>query len=80
LEVGDDVRTLIQTCSIKLNGDMVIFSAQKDVALLKSCSLTRIGDIPTTFHYGACNTFYDDNGSQYGLICFGNSRGNECLR
>ena len=75
-----------RSCSAVINGRMLIFGGLigytydvKQISEVKSCSITRIGDLPMDFYYGACNTF-TSSGTEEVLLCFDYYAENTCHR
>ena len=52
----------------------------KQISVLESCDLRRIGDLPTKFFEGACNTFDSGPGDEHILLCFGFDEDKDCYR
>jgi len=40
------------------------------ISQVQSCSLRRVGTLPSSFDYGACNTFLTPSGGEEALLCF----------
>ena len=74
------------SCSATINGQMLIFggsssySYSNQISLVENCRLTRIGSLPITFHYGACNTFQRSDGISETLLCFASDGKSNCHR
>ena len=49
----------------------------KQISIVESCRLKRIGDLPMDFTEGACNTF-DNAGQEEVLLCFQETGKNLC--
>ena len=71
---GDETGSLV-SCSATINGRMMIFGGfwntkyKNQISVVESCQLTRVGDLPMSFHGGACNTF-TWSGKEETLLCF----------
>ena len=60
-----------------VGGDHV-FGYEKQITILESCQLRKIGRLPYDFELGACNNFRDsDSGNEIALLCFGQTKTNE---
>ena len=68
------------SCAATINGQMTLFggpfmsSYVNQIAVVASCGLTRLGDLPMNFTDGACNTFTTSTGIEEALLCFGQDR------
>ena len=54
------------------------FSTQ--ISLVEDCRLTRIGSLPTSFSFGACNTYQRTDGISETLLCFAYEGGSDCQK
>jgi len=74
------------SCSTVINGKSIILGGDNDhsfknqISLVKDCRLTRIGSLPFTFNFGACNTFQNSDGISRALLCFGYDGRSNCHR
>ena len=75
------------SCSVVQNGIMIIFGGDsyftnhgRQISIVESCRLYRIGQLPNIFDGGACNTFKTSIGEEYSLLCFSMDGSDECLR
>jgi len=74
------------SCSVVHDGQMLIIGGRgtdeqrsaKQISVLDSCRLRRIGTLPIFFEAGACNTFTTDSGSDETLLCFYMGAEKEC--
>ena len=74
--VFDEQTGASYSCSALLNGRMLIIGGDEDftsqISEVKNCKLQKTGHrMPTKFYNPACNSFMDENQSQYVLLCFG---------
>ena len=72
------------SCSAVINGLMMIFggsdSAVKQISIVESCWLRRLGELPMEFFEGACNTFETIYDTQEVFLCFAYEGENTCHR
>jgi len=57
----------------------------RQLSLIESCRLERIGDLPIEFSNGACNTFRIPSVSpndvyEHAILCFSSANKNGCFR
>ena len=82
-EAGTNV---FQSCSISLNGHMLIFGGDDDstpdysrqILEVGACGLTKIGLLPFDFEFGACNSFLAKDNTQHALLCFDWAADKDC--
>ena len=75
----------LNSCSTIINGQMMIFGGGDytywtQISLIKDCQMTRIGSLPDSFYFGACNTFQNSDGINATLLCFADSGKSNCQR
>ena len=68
-----------------LNGEMYIVGGwdagfRTQIAKLESCGIRRIGELPDSLQYAACNTFSDSGGEEYARLCFDLGHMDGCKR
>ena len=72
--VFEDGTDSFKSCSAMVNGQMLIFGGyylyETQIAIVESCRLTRVGNLPMAFTSGACNTFKTASGDDETLLCF----------
>ena len=52
----------------------------KQISIVESCGLRRIGSLPMEFYQGACNTFQTSGGTDETLLCFDKYAPKDCHR
>ena len=70
------------SCSAVLNGQMFVIGGayeERQLSVVESCGLKRIGDLPADMDCGTCNTYPDQN-SFFILLCFSRNTPTECHR
>ena len=55
-------------------------SYAQQISVVESCGLRRIGDLPSDFNGGACNTYRPYSDKDHAMLCFSASSTNGCLR
>lgn len=69
-----------KSCSLMLSGRMLIFGGTGEyinqISEIANCGITRTGNLPMTFEFGACNTFTDI--ADYALLCFSGRNSRDC--
>ena len=74
-----------RTCSFLQSGVMFIIGGDDDqdysrqISIVESCRLTKVGQLPYNFHKGACNNYKNDFGYEEAFLCFAWEYGNQCL-
>ena len=77
------------SCSAVIHGLMMIFGGHtlgsgksfiKQISIVESCQLRRLGDLPMEFKFGACNTYKNGDRTEKTLLCFGYAGQNMCHR
>ena len=74
------------SCSTMANGLMMIFGGtnnvdyDKQISVVDSCGLKRVGTLPMYFNMGACNTFKNIDGEDETLLCFDYTYSQDCHR
>ena len=67
-----------------VNGQMMIFVGysrqETQIAMVESCRLTRVGNLPIAFNKGGCNTFKTASGDDETLLCFAEMGKKNCHR
>lgn len=63
------------SCSFVLNGKMFVvggvdFLFWKQISVIDTCMLNRVGTMPVEFEYAACNTFEVTPSYHEALLCF----------
>lgn len=53
---------------------------KKQISIVKSCGLKRVGTLPMAFENGACNTFETSGGTEETLLCFAFAGAKLCHR
>ena len=52
----------------------------RQISIVESCGLRKIGELPFNFYNGACNSFRGADGIQTAILCFQWEAFSECFR
>ena len=71
-----------RSCGAVINGLMLIFGGdetgiERQISIVESCQLRRVGTLPFNFERGACNTFLSANDDDVVYLCFPWSSGRQ---
>ena len=73
------------SCSFTQKGRMYIVGGDsardftRQISVVEDCRLRKVKELQKDFHFGACNNFVKQDGSEEALLCFSFSDKNGCL-
>ena len=74
------------SCSFVQNDKMYIVGGDRyrdldrQISIVESCRLRKVGELKNSFINGACNKFRNSDGKEMALLCFGYDHQQGCIR